>query len=59
MARGRKSKRASRKPDDYIAAGPLEFARFGKAVVGQSRVTPEQFEEAQAKMGLRQRSEYF
>src|ERR1022692_5133140 len=50
MAKGRKSKRANRSPDDYFAAGPFEFARFGKLVVGRSRASSRQFEAVQARM---------
>src|SRR5580700_1103473 len=50
MAKGRKSKRANKSPDDYFAAGPFEFARFGKLVVGRSRASAEQFDAAQAEM---------
>src|SRR5271165_2323390 len=34
---------SSIKPDDYFSAGPLEFARFGKVVMGRSRATPDQW----------------
>jgi preprotein translocase subunit SecA len=38
------------KPDDYFAAGPMEFARFGRLTIGRSRATPAQFVAAQARM---------
>jgi preprotein translocase subunit SecA len=47
-----KSKRKAKnvKPDDYFAAGPMEFARFGRVVLGRSRATQEQLDAAQARM---------
>lgn len=50
MGKQRKSGRRPAKPDDYFAAGPFEFARFGKTTIGRSRATAEQFAAAQAKM---------
>ena len=50
MAKPKKKKAKSIKPDDYFAAGPMEFARFGRLVIGRSRATQEQFEAAQARM---------
>jgi preprotein translocase subunit SecA len=46
----RRAKPRAVKPDDYFAAGPIEFARFGKTTGARSRATPEQFAELQAKM---------
>ena len=50
MAKSKKRKARNTKPDDYFAAGPMEFARFGRLVIGRSRATQEQFEAAQARM---------
>lgn len=50
MAKSKKRKAKNIKPDDYFAAGPMEFARFGRVMVGRSRATKEQFEAAQARM---------
>jgi preprotein translocase subunit SecA len=50
MARRRKSGRKPQRPDDYFLAGPFEFARFGKTIIGRSRATPEQFAEIQKRM---------
>lgn len=50
MAESKKRKAKNIKPDDYFAAGPMEFARFGRVMIGRSRATQEQFEAAQARM---------
>ena len=50
MAKSKKRKAKNIKPDDHFAAGPMEFARFGRLVIGRSRATQEQFEAAQARM---------
>lgn len=50
MGKSKKRKAKNVKPDDYFAAGPMEFARFGRLMIGRSRATQEQFEAAQAKM---------
>ncbi len=50
MAKSKKRKAKNAKPDDYFAAGPMEFARFGRLVIGRSRATQEQFEAVQARM---------
>lgn len=50
MAKPNKRKAKYKKPDDYFAAGPIEFARFGRFTIGRSRATQEQFEAAQARM---------
>lgn len=50
MAKPKKKKVKKVKPDDYFAAGPMEFARFGKLMLSRSRATQEQFEAAQARM---------
>src|SRR5436309_15679275 len=53
--RRRRKKRGVRgetKPDDYFAAGPFEFARFGRVMVSRSRATSEEWQEAQSKMAL-------
>jgi hypothetical protein len=41
------------RPDDYFAAGPIEFARFGNLTIGRSRATPQQWKAAQAEMAKR------
>lgn len=50
MGKRRKSGRNSRRPDDYFAAGPLEFARFGKTTIGRSRATRKQMIEVHKRM---------
>lgn len=50
MAKPNKKKAKYKKPDDYFAAGPMEFARFGRVMIGRSRATQEQFEAAQGRM---------
>ena len=45
MGKLRKSGHMGPKPDDYFAAGPFEFARYGKTMVGRSRMAAEQFEK--------------
>lgn len=50
MAKPNKRKAKYKKPDDYFAAGPIEFARFGRFMIGRSRATQEQHEAAQARM---------
>ncbi|QDM16689.1 hypothetical protein [Tardiphaga sp. vice278] len=50
MAKQKKRKAKYTKPDDHFSAGPLEFARFGRVVIGRSRATKEQFEAAQAQL---------
>jgi preprotein translocase subunit SecA len=50
VAKSKKRKAKNIKPDDYFAAGPMEFARFGRLAIGRSRATKEQFEAAQARM---------
>lgn len=46
----RKRRRIKEDPDDYFAAGPIEFARFGKMVVGRSRADASQLGAVHAKM---------
>lgn len=53
MGKRRKSGTTGPKPDDYFAAGPFEFARFGKTMIGRSRGTPQQFADAQQRMVAR------
>lgn len=48
----RKGSAKDRSPDDYFAAGPLEFARFGRVTYSRSRVSLEGWQEAHAKMAL-------
>ena len=50
MGKLRKSGHMGPKPDDYFAAGPFEFARYGKTMVGRSRMAAEQFEKMQRRM---------
>jgi hypothetical protein len=50
MAKSKKRKAKNVKPDDYFAAGPMEFARFGRVTLGRSRATQEQVDAAQARM---------
>jgi preprotein translocase subunit SecA len=51
-AKHRKRKPRRRSPDDYFAAGPFEFARFGRVMVSRSRASLEEWQQAQAKMAL-------
>ena len=48
----RKRKTKDRSPDDYFAAGPFEFARFGRVMVSRSRASLKDWQQAQAKMAL-------
>lgn len=48
----RKRKSGDRPPDDYFAAGPFEFARFGRVMVSRSRSSLEEWQQAHAKMAL-------
>ncbi|MEX1153883.1 YecA family protein [Parvibaculum sp.] len=52
MSRKRRRKQKSRYgvPDDYFAAGPFEFARFGRLVVSRSRASIADWEAANAKL---------
>lgn len=50
MKNKRKRRRIKEDPDDYFAAGPIEFARFGKMVVGRSRADASQLGAVHAKM---------
>lgn len=50
MTRSKKRKAKNIQPDDRFSAGPMEFARFGRFMIGRSRATQEQFEAAQARM---------
>ncbi len=38
----KKSKNTSNIPDDYFAAGPFEFARFGRTIISRSRATEDE-----------------
>jgi len=53
MGKRRKSGITGPAPDDYFAAGPFEFARFGKTMVGRSRMAPQQFADVQQRMVAR------
>lgn len=48
--RRRKQEVRSASPDDYFAAGPFEFARFGRFVLGRSRANSADWETANAKL---------
>ena len=48
----RRKKKTIRTPDDYFAAGPLEFARFGRVVISRSRANLEEWQQAQSKMAV-------
>jgi hypothetical protein len=50
VAKPKKRKAKNVKPDDYFAARPMEFARFGRVVLGRSRPTQEQVDAAQGRM---------
>jgi len=50
LTRSKKRKAKNIQPDDRFSAGPMEFARFGRFMIGRSRATQEQFEAAQARM---------
>jgi hypothetical protein len=50
VAKPKNRKAKNIKPDDHFAAGPMEFARFGRLMIGRSRATQAQFEAAQARM---------
>src|ERR1700677_2936435 len=52
VAKSKKRKAKNVKPDDYFAAGPMEFARFGRVTVGRSRATQEQVDAVQARMAV-------
>jgi hypothetical protein len=53
MGKRRKSGMIGPKPDDYFAAGPFEFARFGKTTIQRSRFDEKQFAIARARMVAR------
>ena len=42
--------RRKSRPDDYVRYGPLEIARFGKAIFMRNRMSQEQAEAVQAKL---------
>lgn len=50
MAKSKKRKAEHVKPDDYFAAGLMEFARFGRVMVGRSRATQEQIDAVQERL---------
>jgi preprotein translocase subunit SecA len=50
MAKNKKKGRKQVHPDDYFAAGPFEFARFGRFVVSRSRATAQELRFTQRKM---------
>jgi preprotein translocase subunit SecA len=50
VAKSKRKTAKNVKPDDYFAAGPMEFVRFGRAMLGRSRATQEQFDAAQTRM---------
>lgn len=53
MKRQRRRKTGKVKPDEQFAAGPFEFARFGRFLMARSHATPEQWEFAQQKRAAR------
>jgi SEC-C motif len=53
MGKRRKSGKTGAEPDDYFAAGPFEFARFGNTLVQRARWQPKQFADAQKRMVTR------
>ncbi|WP_051228797.1 YecA family protein [Pleomorphomonas oryzae] len=50
MAKSKRNKAKNIKPDDHFAAGPIEFARFGRLVIGRSRATREEYDAIQARL---------
>jgi hypothetical protein len=50
IRRKRKGKRTDAQPDDYFAAGPFEFARFGRLMISRSRASSEEWKAVHAKM---------
>jgi preprotein translocase subunit SecA len=48
----RRGQAKRRSPDDYFASGPFEFARFGRMTYSRSRVSLEEWQEANARMAL-------
>lgn len=50
MGRRRKSGKGGQAPDDYFSQGPLEFARFGRVVIGRNNANEEQRAAIQARM---------
>lgn len=50
MSKPKKHRRKRVKPDEQFSAGPLEFARFGKLVVGRSNATEKQVKAVQANL---------
>jgi hypothetical protein len=54
MAKRRKRKHGARStPDDYFAAGPLEFARFGRLMLARSNYSDREFAELQVRLAAR------
>ena len=55
MGRKRRQKQKSRSvtPDDYFAAGPFEFARFGRLLVSRSRASRDDWKAADMQMAAR------
>jgi SEC-C motif len=49
MKKQRHGKPAKVKPDEQFAAGPFEFARFGRFLMARSHATPEQWKFAEQK----------
>lgn len=50
MGRQRKSGKRGPTPDDYFSRGPLEFARFGRLIIGRLNASEQQHAEMQARM---------
>ena len=53
MKKKRKTTRRGVIPDEHFESGPLEFARFGRVMIGRSRATEAQHAKLLAKMAAR------
>ncbi|MDR7115819.1 hypothetical protein [Caulobacter sp. BE254] len=53
MGRKRKSGRRGTQPDEMFSAGPFEFARFGRLVLGRNNMTVADHAKVQEKMAAR------
>lgn len=49
----KQARRGERRPDEAFAAGPFEFARYGRVVVGRSRLDEAQWAKVQAELAER------
>jgi len=50
LRKHKKFRKLAGSPDDYIAAGPYEFARIGNLTIARSRATPSQAAAMQKRM---------